>query len=833
MDEAALIVLGSVNLEHRKATMKKQKGITQISTHFSACGSAMPPSMKKTSLVIGISTAMLLPLAAVGAEQEKDNDTVLKTVKVQDKAIDPNPNAQPGVPYKANTSGDGRHTRPLAETPQTITVLTKAAIDDSGSTDLRQILDAQPGITLGTGENGNAFGDRYIIRGQEARSDVFVDGLRDPGMSIRESFAIEQLEISKGPNSSFAGRGTAGGAINAITKQATQAYHFAKLSAGVGSDNYQRYTVDANETVGDQFAVRANVLWAQEDVPDRDPADRERKGAALSGLWTVTDDLDITLDWYRFQGEDKPDVGTYVDRNTRNVRHDIPVYLQDSDFLKSDVESFTGRVNYHINDNLHFTNLMRYGTTDNGYVTTGAGPATTGANNPGGIYATSTLDSGHTGWQEVEYFANQSNLFLTQDIAGMKNEFIFGAEYTNHTVTRGNYSLGIPAGAAGGRNCITTGSTPNAFCITDASGNTVSNVGSLQNRDIVKNPWNNDWNVKSTSAYIMDTVDLTDKITAFAGIRYDYFDYEMLAPWNHDGDSGTGASPNVLGDFKDKMGVWNSHIGLTYKFNPELMVYTSYSTASDINGGESDVGTATGYGGLAVNVVCTDRLNSNPALRGCDPNGSIESDPEKVESIEAGAKWNIFDDNLLLTAAVFQTTKDNVMEGSGYDSGASFNTGKNRVRGIELGVTGEITEDLTAQAGYTLMKSEVLASAIPVYEGESLGNFAQNSSFAQLKYQATDAFAFGGGLRYEGSRYVGQPDTAAVNATTGEHNFSLPSYTVFDAFATYRFSKEFDARINVTNLTDEDYYLAGYRSGNFVYIGDARAVRLTLNYEFH
>ena len=85
--------------------------------------------------------------------------------------------------------------------------------DEATAEDLRQILDAQPGITLGTGENGNAFGDRYIIRGQEARSDVFVDGLRDPGMTIRESFATEQVEISKGPSSSFAGRGTAGGAI--------------------------------------------------------------------------------------------------------------------------------------------------------------------------------------------------------------------------------------------------------------------------------------------------------------------------------------------------------------------------------------------------------------------------------------------------------------------------------------------------------------------------------------------------------------------------------------------------------------------------------------------
>ena len=160
---------------------------------------------------------VLLPLSAFAQTTAAPATAAeaLPTVTVKEQAIDPNPNAEVGAPYKAKTSADSRHTRPLAETPQTISVITKSAIDDSGFTDLKQILSAQPGITLGTGENGNAFGDRYIIRGQEARSDVFVDGLRDPGMTTRESFAAEQVEVTKGPNSTFAGRGSAGGAVQA------------------------------------------------------------------------------------------------------------------------------------------------------------------------------------------------------------------------------------------------------------------------------------------------------------------------------------------------------------------------------------------------------------------------------------------------------------------------------------------------------------------------------------------------------------------------------------------------------------------------------------------
>ncbi|HEU5436367.1 MAG TPA: TonB-dependent receptor plug domain-containing protein, partial [Telluria sp.] len=222
-------------------------------------------TLQRSTLAMSVSAALLLmPLAAVAqsAAVGPDGKPVkeMGEIVVLGKRVESNPNAEVGAPYKAKTSGDSRHTRPLAETPSTITVLTKTAIDDAGVTDLKQILAAQPGITLGTGENGNAFGDRYIIRGQEARSDVFVDGLRDPGMSTRESFAVEQLEISKGPNSSFAGRGTAGGAINAITKQATLDHDFTRFSVGAGTDSHKRVTTDFNKGFGDHFALRVNAL---------------------------------------------------------------------------------------------------------------------------------------------------------------------------------------------------------------------------------------------------------------------------------------------------------------------------------------------------------------------------------------------------------------------------------------------------------------------------------------------------------------------------------------------------------------------------------------------
>lgn len=772
-------------------------------------------------LSLGITATMLVSMGALAeqtqVEEKASNEQPavksLESIKVEATALEANPNAQPGVPYKAQFSGDDRHTRSLAETPQNISILTKASIEESGYTDLRQILDAQPGITLGTGENGNAFGDRYIIRGQEARSDIFVDGLRDPGMTTRESFAIEQVEITKGPNSSFAGRGTSGGAVNAITKQATTDFDYASLTAGVGTDAHKRITLDANEAVSDEIAVRANFLYANEDIPDRAPTERERKGAAISALFMPIDKLEIVLDYYGLQAEDLPDMGSWLTGTIPNRKpaKNSPVYAQTQDFLQSDVDTFTARFKYRFNSDVRINNITRKGNSNNGYFVTGARTTYTGLNNAGGVYETVIL-SPHQGWQEVDYFANQTNLFVTQEIAGLSHGFIFSAEYTDHSVLNGIYDV-----TSTDQNCTTgTSARPNDWCIFDADGKTVADINSLVKRQISKGTWDTDWAVKATSFSIMDTVDLTDSWSLFAGIRSDNFDFNL-------GTQDTKTLAREEYAYSDTL--VNGHIGITYDINRNANIYLSYATASDINGGESDVGTNAGYGGAVIE------------------NGTVASaDPESSKNVELGTKWNIFDEQLLLTAAIFQITKSDVMEvasaENGYSAEGTFNTGKNQVRGIELGATGALTKKLLIQAGITFMDSEILESA-PLANGTSspnlgkvLSNFADETASIQLKYQFTEKFSLGAAAKYESERFAGQPDSAPAMDVNGSYTQPIPSYTVYDLFATYDFTKKLDARLNIGNITNEDYYLAAYRSGQFLYKGDARTIRLTLNYNF-
>lgn len=760
---------------------------------------------------IGIGAALLaVPAAAQTAEE--DEEVELDTLRIEDRTADVNPNAEPGAPYKARSSGDVRLTRPIAQTPSTIQILTESYIEDSGYTDLRPLLDAQPGITVGTGENGNQFGDRYIIRGQEARSDVFVDGLRDPGMTTRETFTVDQVEISKGPNSTFAGRGTAGGAINLITKQATTDYDFVRADLSLGTDNYFRGTLDANFVLGETLAVRANLLYAETDVPDRDPANRERKGAAVSATWSPSDIFSLTLDYYGLRARDNPDLGDYLSGDAATGDRgpvETPVYAQAQDFQRSDVDVFTGRVEWQIAEDIKLTNRTRYGMSDNGFVVTGAGGATTAVTSPGGAYPTFTLST-HQRFQEVDYFANQANVIIGSDVPGGRNELILGAEYTDHKVRNGNWSIVN----TGGFNCRTgtaPGTALNAYCGLGADGRPVGNLDTLLGRTITRGAVSQDYRVETISAYVMDTFDVTEALTVFGGVRLDSYDYNL----------GVIAAAGRT-DYAYSDTLWNGHLGVTYELGAIGMVYASFATAADINGGESDVGTNSGYGGLIL-------------IDGEVP----DAIPERSTLYEIGTKLNLFDEKLLFTAAVFQIDKDDVFEaaGSGYTPTGTGNTGANRTRGVELGVAGNITPIWSFQGGLTILDAEITESAAnPQRVGKTLSNFADFQASLLTRIQPTDKFALGFAVKHKSKRYAGQPDTAPGFATRPDGSFyysqPIPAYTVGDVFAEYRFSENIELRVNANNVTDEKYYLAAYQSGRFLYIGDARQVVGTLTFRY-
>jgi catecholate siderophore receptor len=117
---------------------------------------------------------------------------------------------------------------------------------------------------------------------------VFVDGLRDPGMTIARDLRPRADRSHQGPSSSFAGRGTTGGAVNSITKQASTDYSFNRVDlTGVGTDNFWRATLDSNVRLSDRCRRARQSDGAWKDIPNRAPGRPQRFGARSPLLWRI------------------------------------------------------------------------------------------------------------------------------------------------------------------------------------------------------------------------------------------------------------------------------------------------------------------------------------------------------------------------------------------------------------------------------------------------------------------------------------------------------------------------------------------------------------------
>ncbi|OPX55901.1 catecholate siderophore receptor [Oceanospirillum multiglobuliferum] len=743
-----------------------------------------------SAITVAISSSLLSAPLHADNEATSTEKVQLQVLDINSSAVSTNvsPYASDVAPYKAEQVADKRRTRDIVQTPQTIQVLTKTAIEESGKTELKDLLQAQPGITLGTGEGGNTFGDRYIIRGYEARNDVFTDGLRDPGPITRETFSLEQVEISKGPSSTFAGRGSTGGAVNSVTKKASIDEDFTHLEAGLGTDNYQRYTLDTNHVINDDLAVRLNVLYSDADTPDRAPAGENRQGLLLSGLYNPSDDLRIYADYYRLRTDDRADTGVFITRDANRVFSgfdDEVKYVGQNglDFQKTEADVATLTVDSRLSESMRIENKTRYGTSSNEYIITAS-------RSSNGQYTLRHF----TGWQENQYLGNQTNLIFDQvGDNGQRNTVIAGVELARENVDIGSYSVNTNVNGASSVIINPYAPDRNAW------------QGSVS-----RNSPKSEMSLDTLSFYLMDTLTLNPQWELSGGVRYDSFDYSLDAAASTNRNGST--NPAATYAYKDSF--VNGQLGVVFSPWDKGNVYFSWSTSSNINGGEADAGTNCGYGGL-----CTDA-------------GSAAADPEQSTNLELGTKWSLMNDELLLTAAVFQTTKDNVIETSsgstGYGSGGSLNTGKNEVKGVELGLVGNLTNKLSGHLNITSMKSKVLESSNAAAVGLPQANFADTSANLQLRYQLTEQFAFGGAATYSSEIYGGSPEAGTNTETAPE----LPSYTVLDAFASYQVNPKLGIRANVQNLTDKRYYTAVYRGGSIVYLGDARSANISVNYKF-
>jgi catecholate siderophore receptor len=425
-------------------------------------------------------------------------------------------------------------------------------------------------------------------------------------------------------------------------------------------------------------------------------------------------------------------------------------------------------------------------------------------------------------YQVTENVANQTELTYKFDTFGWKHTALAGVEVSREIMLLDKYSglssEALPGGTPGGN-------------ITGASIFYPQYTYSAFNQNPQWTGYPTRTAVDTQSVYLIDSANYHDKIILNGGVRYDNYDVKASGFGTVAGNP----SPSLWGAQEVRSGIPNFNLGLTLKPMPIGSVYVAYATSSNPVGSEFD-GTSAQYGGLAG------FLPGNP---------NQVFGPEKNKAIEVGTKWELFDRRALVTAALFQTEKDNARESQNVNSVAAaakipgctytLTGGANescisagaayRIRGIDLGIGGKVTDKWSVFGGLVLMQSEVTKSLVPSPQlalyptnvGRPLANVAHQSFSLLSKYQITDKWELGGQAVYRSQVYGGT--FLAANQGT-----AIPSYWRFDAFAEAKLDKNWTAKLFVANLTNKLYYDALYQSAApFVLVAPGRSVSMVIS----
>ncbi|MEF8509097.1 TonB-dependent receptor, partial [Escherichia coli] len=76
--------------------------------------------------------------------------------------------------------------------------------------------------------------------------------------------------------------------------------------------------------------------------------------------------------------------------------------------------------------------------------------------------------------------------------------------------------------------------------------------------------------------------------------------------------------------------------------------------------------------------------------------------PQEARTSEIGTKWDLLNQRLALTAALYRTEVLNEVEQDPVVTTEYHQNGKKRVKGIELSAVGRITDNWNVSAGYAL-----------------------------------------------------------------------------------------------------------------------------------
>ncbi|MEX2518883.1 MAG: TonB-dependent siderophore receptor [Paracoccaceae bacterium] len=287
-----------------------------------------------------------------------------------------------------------------------------------------------------------------------------------------------------------------------------------------------------------------------------------------------------------------------------------------------------------------------------------------------------------------------------------------------------------------------------------------------------------DSDFKTRSLFVQQNFSFYDRLIATVGLRQDWMDL-----------SSSGQNSGVAFNDSDSFSEISVRGALTYKVTDEISTYVSY-----------------------VESVAPPTIGVKP---------------ERGEQYEIGVKYQPAGVNALISAAVYDLTKNDITVPVVLANGTIDRQliGKARVRGFELEGKAELFDNFTVLGGYTYTDSEVVNSGLVRgvnVVGNQFGSTPKHMASLWANYVIPGDgrrgdVSLGLGARYIGSYYFTQQNDNGKSEAT----------TLFDAAVSYQVAEHAQLGLNVSNIFD-NHHVVG--RGTADYYNPGRTVAATLRY---
>ncbi|MFA5984063.1 MAG: TonB-dependent receptor [Methylococcaceae bacterium] len=692
--------------------------------------------------------------------ESHNNDATLPTVIVEGE-YDPYDNNNTDDPrnksYSVTNSATATKTNtPILDTPVSVQVVPKAVLSDQKTTTVKDALEnvssVRPQSSLGL---SNAF----IIRGFR-NGRVFRNGLVSNGLGIGEgaqydSANLERVEVLKGPAAVLFGRIEPGGIVNLVTKKPRDEAYYS-VEQRFGSYDFYRTEWDATNAITQDKSLSYRFTGAyQNNNSFRDFNFNDRVLVNPSLTWRPSAATEIALDVEALDERYQVDRGLFAIGN-----RPAPIPITRSFIDPGDPVDTNSKVNLGFN----LTHALNENwTLRNRFLASFVSDKNTSVK-PANAFTVEQFFDPSTGNRTYSrnIFAQNSNnetyttnLDLTGkfNLWGISHQTLIGLDYLRAVGTYeffGNFQDPIPGLNIDIFNPV-YGIDPSFY--TNALA-TPSEDG--LNHYLFRDNW--------YGLYFQDHITFWDKLHILGGGRFDWATTGLGI------GTTAGAAEAALPSRKDQG--FSPRVGILYQPWTWFSVYGNWTTSFGANNGI----TATG---ATIN-------------------------PEIGEQFEAGLKSEFFEHRLSATLAYYHLTKQNVLtrDFTSSDPFASAAIGEARSQGIELDLSGQITDEVSVIGNYAYTDARITKDYSGL-QGNRLNNVPEHSGSLSLKYdiqhfEPLKGFGLGLGVFAVGKR---QGDN--------DNTFILPGYVRLDAFASYTHKigrSRLITQLNIRNVLDKTYY---------------------------